>query len=130
MPALVKRGKAHEPDTVESLLPVLEQQLPALFGGAQATTASHRKLINSLHALFLRCSLVTTPSADGRSIRLSGEKAFGDKFREMCAFPLGVKKGVDQADRVVKFVAGFVGFAVEHGASRLALHLDGYVRAR
>ncbi|GAA5928774.1 hypothetical protein JCM3775_004631 [Rhodotorula graminis] len=114
MPALVKRGKAHEPDTVDSLLPVLEQQLPALFGGAQATTASHRKLINSLHALFLRCSLVTTTSADGRSIRLSGEKAFGDKFREMCAFPLGVKKGVDQADRVVKFVAGFVGFAVEH----------------
>ncbi|GAA5841466.1 hypothetical protein JCM9279_000662 [Rhodotorula babjevae] len=114
MPALVKRGEAHEPNTVDSLLPVLEHQLPALFGGAQATTASHRKLINSLHALFLRCSLVTTASADGRSIRLSGEKAFGDKFREMCAFPLGVKKGVDQADRVVKFVAGFVGFAVEH----------------
>ncbi|BGP37334.1 chromosome condensation complex Condensin, subunit G [Rhodotorula kratochvilovae] len=114
MPGRVKRNEAHEPDSLDTLAPVLEQQLPAIFGGAQNTTAAHRKLINSLHALFFRCSRVTTLSADGRFTRLSGEKAFGEKFREMCTFPLGVKKGVDQADRVIKFIAGFVGFAVEH----------------
>lgn len=59
---------------------------------------------------------MTSTSEDGRFVRLSGEKAFGEKFREHLVHPLGVKKGVEQADRVIKFVAGFVGFAVEFGA--------------
>lgn len=59
---------------------------------------------------------MTSTSEDGKFVRLSGEKAFGEKFREHLVHPLGVKKGVEQADRVIKFVAGFVGFAVEFGA--------------
>ncbi|GAA5884953.1 hypothetical protein JCM6882_007168 [Rhodosporidiobolus microsporus] len=116
MPSLVRarKGGASEPDSLETLAPLLEQQLPLLFTAAQATTASHRKHINTLHLLFRRCAAVTTTSADGKYVRLSGEKAFGERFREMLVHPLGVKKGVEQADRVVKFVAGFVGFAVEH----------------
>ncbi|GAA5998124.1 condensin subunit YCG1 [Rhodotorula paludigena] len=115
MPARLKRAADQAvPDSLDTLSEALSTQLPALFGSAQHTTAAHRKLINSLHSLFVRCSKVTTLSADGRFTRLSGEKAFGERFREMVAFPLGVKKGVDQADRIVKFVAGFVGFAVEY----------------
>lgn len=40
---------------------------------------------------------------------------FGEAFRNAVVYPLGVKKGVEQADRVVKFIGGFVAFAVEHG---------------
>ncbi|BGP22271.1 condensin complex subunit 3 [Rhodotorula toruloides] len=114
MPARLKRAQPAEPDSLDSLTPLLDEQLPALFTAAQHTTASHRKHINTLHSVFLRCSKVTTLSADGRFTRLSGEKAFGEKFREMVTHPLGVKKGADQGDRVIKFVAGFVGFAVEY----------------
>jgi hypothetical protein len=121
MPARLKRAQPAEPDSLESLAPLLDEHLPALFTAAQHTTASHRKHINTLHSVFLRCAKVTTLSADGRFTRLSGEKAFGEKFREMVTHPLGVKKGADQGDRVIKFVAGFVGFAVEYGASRLSL---------
>ncbi|BGP19048.1 hypothetical protein JCM10213_009242 [Rhodosporidiobolus nylandii] len=113
MPSLVRNKRQAEPDDLDTLAELLDTQVPALFTAAQQTTASHRKHINTLHSLFRRCAAVTTTSADGKYVRLSGEKAFGERFREMMLHPLGVKKGVDQADRVVKFVAGFVGFAVE-----------------
>ncbi|POY70728.1 hypothetical protein BMF94_6138 [Rhodotorula taiwanensis] len=114
MPGRVRRADAQHDDTLETLADVLDQHLPAVFTAAQQTTASHRKHINTLHGVFLRCAKVTTLSSDGRYTRLSGEKAFGEKFREMATHPLGLKKGTDQADRVIKFIAGFVGFAIEH----------------
>lgn len=117
MPGRVRRAEAAQDDTLDNLAEALDQHLPAVFTAAQHTTASHRKHINTLHAVFLRCAKVTTLSSDGRYTRLSGEKAFGEKFREMVTFPLGVKKGTDQADRVIKFIAGFVGFAIEYGES-------------
>lgn len=90
-------------------------QVPILFGASQASLASHRKHINSLHLIFLKCVSVSAISADGKSMRLTGEKAFGEAFRQAVVYPLGVKKGVEQGDRVIKFVAGFVAFAVEYG---------------
>ncbi|GAA6000576.1 hypothetical protein JCM10207_004558 [Rhodosporidiobolus poonsookiae] len=113
MPSLVRNRAPAEPDSLDSLSSNIDTQLPALFNAAQGTTASHRKHINTLHALFRRAAAVNTPSADGKFVRLSGEKAFGERFREMVVHPLGVKKGVEQGDRVIKFIAGFVGFAVE-----------------
>lgn len=117
MPAPRKRGGAAvaaEPDTLEDLAGPLEQ-LPQLFGASQHSVASHRKNINTLHSLFLRCAQVTTLSSNGKNIKLSGERMFGEAFRNAVVYPLGVKKGVEQADRVIKFVGGFVAFAVEHG---------------
>lgn len=55
---------------------------------------------------------------------MTGEKRFGEAFRNAVVYPLGVKKGVEQGDRVIKFVAGFVGFAVEYGEF---LYCDGRV---
>lgn len=121
MPGRVKRTEVARDDTLDTLSEALEQHLPATFIAAQHTTASHRKHINTLHAVFLRCAKVTTLSSDGRYTRLSGEKAFGEKFRAMVTHPLGVKKGVDQADRIIKFIAGFVGFAVEYGEHKFGL---------
>lgn len=92
-------------------------QIPTLFSASQHSVATHRKNINTLHAVFLKAAAVTTPSPDGYSVRLTGEKLFGEAFRAAVLYPLGVKKGVEQADRLIKFIAGFVGFAVEYGPS-------------
>ncbi|GAA5901902.1 condensin subunit YCG1 [Sporobolomyces salmoneus] len=108
-----KRSVPIEDDTVETLQEPLEQ-LPQLFSVAQQTTASHRKHINTLHSLFLRCAKVITLSKDKTQKQLSGERAFGQKFREAVIYPLGVKKGVEQGDRIVKFIAGFVAFSVDY----------------
>lgn len=109
-----KRAVQPEEDTVETLQEPLEQ-LPQLFSVAQQTTASHRKHVNTLHSLFLRCAKVVTLSKDGTQKQLSGERAFGQKFREAVIYPLGVKKGVEQGDRIIKFIAGFVAFSVDYG---------------
>ncbi|GAA5963743.1 hypothetical protein JCM3765_006835 [Sporobolomyces pararoseus] len=108
-----KRAVQQEEDTVETLQAPLEQ-LPQLFSVAQQTTASHRKHVNTLHSLFLRCAKVVTLSKDGTQKQLSGERAFGQKFREAVIYPLGVKKGVEQGDRIIKFIAGFVAFSVDY----------------
>ncbi|SCV72496.1 BQ2448_4033 [Microbotryum intermedium] len=101
-------------DSLETLQQTLQQQVPQLFGASQHSVASHRKNINTLHGLFLRAAQVTTLSNDGTTLRLTGEKSFGDVFRAAVVHPLGVKKGVEHADRIIKYIAGFVGFAVEH----------------
>lgn len=112
-----KKGRKSVPQEDESVQALCDGlgSLSDLFSSAQHSIATHRKLINTTHAVFLRCAAVTTTSEDGQSIRLSGEKLFGDSFRAMAVHALGVKKGVEQADRVVKFMAGFIAFAVEHG---------------
>lgn len=116
MPGIRKRTAAAEveDDTLDSLMKPLEQ-VPQLFSASQHSVASHRKHVNTLHALFLRCAKVTKLSSDGKSIKLSGERKFEQAFRNAVVYPLGVKKGVEQADRVIKFVGGLVAFAVEHG---------------
>ncbi|KAK4702820.1 condensin complex subunit 3, partial [Phenoliferia sp. Uapishka_3] len=95
-------------------------QIPSLFAASQSSIATHRKNINTLHSIFLKAAAVTTLSSDGKSLRLTGEKAFGEAFRYNVVYPLGVKKGVEQADRLIKFVAGFVGFAVEFDTKKKA----------
>ena len=107
-----RKKAVEEPATMDNLE---VDKIGTLFSASQDSIATHRKNINTLHAVFLRCASVTTPSDDGKSIRLTGEKAFGEAFRAAVVYPLGVKKGVEQADRVIKFVGGFVGFAVEFG---------------
>lgn len=116
MPAPKKARKSHPIDdsAIQALAAPLGT-LSDLFSAAQHNASQHRKLTNNAHALFLKCAKVTTPSEDGQSVRLSGEKLFGEAWRTMAVHALGVKKGVDQADKVVKFMAGFIGFAVEYG---------------
>lgn len=108
-------SKEKAPDESVAALSGPLSGLGELFSAAQHNTATHRKLINTVHALFLRCAQVTTVSDDGESVRLSGEKAFADAWRGMSVHVLGLKKGVEQADRIIKFIAGFIGFAVEYG---------------
>lgn len=115
MPA--RRQPAHKAndDADELLSTVVPAQVRALYGASQHSVASHRKHVNALYALFLRASKVRLD--DGENVRLTGEKAFVDALRAVLVYVLAIKRGVEQADRLVKFTAAFIGFAVEQGAS-------------
>jgi hypothetical protein len=52
---------------------------------------------------------------NGSSIKLTGERAFEDRFIEMVSRVLSVKKGASQADRIVRFVGGYTKFINEKG---------------
>ena len=93
----------------------LPTALPPTFDQAQHTTANHQKNIVSLRKIQDACASITERAPKGT--RLIGEKAFTTLFIEMVNRVLPVKKGVSVADRVVKFVAQYVTYATEQGAS-------------
>lgn len=90
--------------------------LPSLFSSAQTSSSAHRRSLAALHKIFLSCSAYTTTTEDGSSTRLTGEKEFLVRFKDCVDRLLDIKKGITQADRVVKFVAAFVTLVSEEGA--------------
>lgn len=86
--------------------------LPPHFQQAQHSLANHRKNIVSLHRLHLACSALTEETPKGT--RLVGEKAFNDLFLGCLNRVLGLKRGVSNADRVIKFAAAYSTYAQEH----------------
>jgi condensin complex subunit 3 len=94
------------------------QEVPKVFASAQHSASSHRRGIQTLHKVFIWQSQQIT-QLDNGSVKLTGEKEFMLAFRQSVDHLLDVKKGVLQADRVVKFVAEFLAFALDQGASLL-----------
>lgn len=93
---------------------VIEKQLaqiPQLFGAAQPSASSHRRSVAALLKSLTICAQYTTE--DGKHVRLTGEKEFMLAFRGCLDHILDVKKGILQADRVVKFVVAFFAHANE-----------------
>ncbi len=70
------------------------------------------KNIVSLHRIHLKVSSITEPASGGR-VRPIGEKAFNEIFVGCLDRVLPIKKGVPNADRICKFVAGYVTYAQE-----------------
>ncbi|EJU03066.1 ARM repeat-containing protein [Dacryopinax primogenitus] len=99
-------------------LPDIQTALPPIFSQSQHNTANHRKNIVALHKIHLQCAAVTQTLPNGKGIRLTGEKAFNDAFSSIVDKILEVKRGVLQADRVVKYVASFVTFLSEKAAEQ------------
>lgn len=93
----------------------LPDQLPQIFQQSQLTLANHRKNIVSLRKIQQTCAQITSSSKDGKSLKLIGEKAFNEQMIGMVDRVLGIKKGIVQADRVVKFVASYVQYCTEQG---------------
>jgi condensin complex subunit 3 len=115
-PVVTMPARARSP---EDLTDSLAESLPPIFNQAQLSLANHRKNVAVLHASFIESSKLTAASEDGRTV-LAGERAFVETLKGMVNRVLDVKKGVVQADRVLRFVASFVSFAVDKGA-RLSL---------
>jgi condensin complex subunit 3 len=88
---------------------------------SQRTASNHRKNINIVYKLFQQCSLIVEKLANGRGTRLSGEKAFIDTLKENgINRVLVVKRGVTEADRVIRFICAFISHATEQHEAALA----------
>jgi hypothetical protein len=96
-----------------SYLETISTQLAPIFNQVQHTTANHRKNLVSLRKIQEQCSSITEPTPKG--LKLIGEKAFNTELIGMVNRILSIKKGEAVADRVVKFVAGYVAYTTEQG---------------
>ncbi|KAJ9476701.1 Condensin complex subunit 3 [Pseudozyma hubeiensis] len=99
-------------EITDPTLIALHASIPPHFQQAQHTPANHRKNIVSLHHIHLKVSTIVEPASDGR-VRPIGEKAFNEVFIGCLDRVLPIKKGVANADRICKFVAGYVTYAQE-----------------
>ena len=88
---------------------------------AQRSGATHRKNIAILHKLLHQCANIVDKLPNGRGTKLSGEKAFVDALKGAVNKVVAVKKGVQQADRCVKFISGLVAYTVERGSYHQAI---------
>ncbi|KAL6308311.1 nuclear condensing complex subunit [Sparassis latifolia] len=101
------------PARTVSDLEVLPQAIARIFDQAQSTAANHQKNFVALYKLQTDAATHTEPVQNGRSIKLVGEREFEDVMLDMLARVLPMKKGVTVADRIMKFVGGYVRFINE-----------------
>lgn len=95
---------------------LITRTLSSVLEQAQRTSSTHRKNLIILYKLFTACSKHTEELGGGRGTRLVGEKWFVDAFKNQAINRiLVIRKGVVQADRVVKFLCGFISHAVQEG---------------
>ncbi|KAI0363430.1 ARM repeat-containing protein [Pilatotrama ljubarskyi] len=91
----------------------LNDALPQIFDQAQSTAASHQKNFVALYKLHSHAAAITQPVDNGKSLKLTGERAFEDLFHDMIIRVLPLKKGTTVADRIVKFTAGYTKFITD-----------------
>lgn len=91
--------------TSTTSLDALSASIPSHFQEAQSTLANHRK--NTVALFKLHSSAATHVESTARGLRLVGEKAFNEVFLACVNRVLGIKKGVVNADRAIKFAATY-----------------------
>ncbi|KAF8605217.1 hypothetical protein BDV93DRAFT_543748 [Ceratobasidium sp. AG-I] len=100
-------------------------QIPAIFQQTQTSLANHRKNVVALAKLFSGCAgIYEEVGGRGGGIRLTGEKAFQVAFAKMVNNILPIKKGVSNADKVVKFIGAFVKYITDKAATQKAENGD------
>lgn len=98
----------------------LEQSIPRIFHQVQDSVANHKKNYVALHKIQAELAERTEELQKGKLVKLTGERVFQDKFIQMLFRALPLKKGIDSADRTIKFVAGYVKFINEKGMVSIA----------
>lgn len=98
----------------------LSINIPKIFEQVQNTSANHQKNYVALYKLHLEAAKEVQSVQNGASIKLVGERAFEDTFISMFSRALPVKKGAGVADRIVRFVGGYIRFINEKGQSRVS----------
>ncbi|KNF04259.1 hypothetical protein PSTG_02605 [Puccinia striiformis f. sp. tritici PST-78] len=113
------------PSQHESTLTSLTNSILTLFNKSQHSITSHRKLVNNLHSLFLSSAAIREQldNEDGndKTIKLIGEKNFTEACYTVLDNLVTTKKGVVEADRVVRFFGAFCAFATEHDPHKESL---------
>ena len=92
------------------------EHIPRIFNQVQESAANHKKNHVALHKIQAELAEHTEELQKGKLVKLTGELIFQDKFIYMLCKALPFKKGIDSADRTVKFVAEYVKFINEKGA--------------
>ncbi|KAF9008698.1 nuclear condensing complex subunit [Cyathus striatus] len=90
--------------------------IPKIFDQVQLSTANHQKNFVALYKLHAEAAQYTEIVYNGRGVKLVGERAFEDVFQRMLILVFPQKKGVAQAERIVKFVGGYTKFINEKAA--------------
>ncbi|KAF8797851.1 hypothetical protein BYT27DRAFT_7123670 [Phlegmacium glaucopus] len=101
--------------TIQPTESALEKSIPRIFNQVQESAANHKKNYVALHKIQAELAEHTEELQKGKLVKLTGERMFQDKFIYMLCRALPLKKGIDSADRTVKFVAGYVKFINEKG---------------
>ncbi|KAF5378891.1 hypothetical protein D9615_006988 [Tricholomella constricta] len=91
-------------------------QVPRILDQAQLTTANHQKNLVALYKLQTEAAQCIEHLRKGRGVKLIGERIFEEAVFDMLMRVLKVKKGVSQADRLVKFVGQYIKFINEKAA--------------
>jgi len=106
MPTRAKQSSAEFIDSIHDTL-------ASVFQGVQSSNASHRRHINNLCRLHNEAATHVQHKEKRKqgngSVFLIGEKAFNRAFWEIMMCVLEVKRGIVEADRVVRFIGSFVG---------------------
>ncbi|CAA7267951.1 unnamed protein product [Cyclocybe aegerita] len=94
-----------------------------VFGQAAASVANHRKNFVALHKIHMElatCKEVVNKK--GNKVKLIGEGIFEKVFLQMFLKVVSLKKGEPSADRVLKFVGGYIKFINEKAAESQSPH--------
>ncbi|KAJ6570219.1 nuclear condensing complex subunit [Mycena vulgaris] len=92
----------------------LQTAVPRIFDQVQTSTTNHQKNFVALHKLHLEAAQKTEAVPNG--VKLIGEREFEALFMNMLSRVLPVKKGATTADRVVRFIGGYIKFVNERAA--------------
>ncbi|PPQ76775.1 hypothetical protein CVT24_010736 [Panaeolus cyanescens] len=107
--------------------------LGAIFEQAQLSVANHKKNCVALYKIHVQASEVTETVAGKKkgtdTIQYIGEEAFQEAFLELVSRVLVAKKGVGNADRVVKYIGSFVKFMNEKGMLCLRLFNGSFINS-
>ena len=108
----------------------LKTALPKIFDQAQNTAANHQKNFIALYKLQSEAAAIQSSVQNGKSTKLTGEKAFQDAYDDVLLRVLPNKKGATVADRAVKFMTGYAKFITERGELRSSLSKGGRANCR
>jgi condensin complex subunit 3 len=110
-------GRTLPDTTAESVQEQVLTVVPRILDQAQISVANHQKNLVALYKLQTEAAQYTESVRRGRGngVKLVGERIFEQAVLQMLTRVLPVKKGATQADRVIKFVGGYIKFVNEKG---------------
>jgi len=90
------------------ILETLYKQVVEVFQGAQNESSLHKRRVKVLCKLHAQAATFVENGKQPGQVKRIGEKKFNEAFWKTVANVLPVRKGVVEADRVVRMVGAFV----------------------
>ncbi|EDR03702.1 chromosome condensation complex protein [Laccaria bicolor S238N-H82] len=91
-----------------------------IFDQVGVSIANHGKNFVALYKTHINAAQRTEKVHNGRNVKLVGEKCFERLFADSLFRALPQKKGISEADRVIKFTGGYIRFVNEKAAEEKA----------